>query len=67
MGGGRPVSRLSPAWHFDVSSVIVHGLWQLSLEGFDMKSRLSSQVYATASDPGLKQSAPSPWDTITPE
>lgn len=36
--------------------MIVRGLWQLSLEGFDMKSRLSSQVDATASDPGLKQS-----------
>lgn len=66
-GWGGGASRLSPAWHFDVSSVIVCGLWQLSLEGFDMKSRLSSQVYATASDPGLKQSAPSPWDTVTTE
>lgn len=61
------VSRLSPPWHFDVSSVIALGLWQLSLEGFDMKSRLGSQVYPMASDPGLKQSACSLWDTITGE
>lgn len=37
------------------------------LEGFDMKSRLGSQVYPMASDPGLKQSACSLWDTITRE
>lgn len=61
------VSRLSSPWHFDVSSVIAHGLWLLSLEGFDMKSRLGSQVYPMASDPGLKQSAGSLWDTITRE
>lgn len=61
------ISRLSSPWHFDVSSVIALGLWPLSLEGFDMKSRLGSQVYPMASDPGLKQSACSLWDTITGE
>lgn len=55
------------AWHFDVSSVIALGLRPLSLEGFDMKSRMGSQVYPMASDPGLKQSAGSLWDTITRE
>lgn len=55
-GGASRLSRLSPACRFDVSSVIASGLRQRSLEGFDMKSGLSSQVYATASDPGLKQS-----------
>lgn len=63
----QTISRLSSAWHFDVSSVIAHGSWQLSLEGFDMKSRLGSQVYPTTSDPGLKQSARSLGDTITRE
>ena len=62
-----PISRLSSPWHFDVSSVIALGLWPLSLEGFDMKSRLGSQVYPMASDPGLKQSACSLWDTVTRE
>lgn len=61
------VSRLSSPWHFDVSSVIALGLWPLSLEGFDMKSRLGSQVFPMVSDPGLKQSACSLWDTITKE
>lgn len=61
------VSRLSSPWHFDVSSVIALGLWPLSLEGFDMKSRLGSQVYPMASDPGLKQSTCSLRDTITRE
>lgn len=61
------VSRLSSPWHFDVSSVIAFGLWPLSLEGFDMKSRLGSQVYPMASDPGLKQSTSSLWDTVTSE
>lgn len=60
-------SRLPSLWHFDVSSVIAVGLSPLSLEGFDMKSRLASQVYPMAADPGLKQSAPSLWDTITGE
>lgn len=63
---GPSLASLLP-WHFDVSSVIALGLWPLSLEGFDMKSRLGSQVYPTASDPGLKQSACSLWDTITKE
>lgn len=63
----RTGSRLSSLWHFDVSSVIALGLWPLSLEGFDMKSRLGSQVYLLVSDPGLKQSTCSLWDTITGE
>lgn len=60
-------SRLFSLWLFDVSSVIALGLWPLSLEGFDMKSRLGSQVYPMVSDPRLKQSTCSLWDTITRE